>query len=174
MDLYKQYCTRKQALRLRELGVWNSCTKKDEDNYDIPVVGTFWSCETHEKIITGIIGEQEDAPYKMYDPVKHYSLAELLWICPGGVRVLRRGQCVEAYYIIYEDPDRIYNKSVTKRFTGCYDNPGEVVAEILIYLIAAGFTSVDVVNSKLLKEDPPPPKPTPDTSYQNLLDGIKY
>ena len=69
MELEEQYCTRQQAERLKQLGVPNETTE----------VGCFYSFigKHSGKEGTGILGEQEDAPYKDYQPIKLYSVAEL-------------------------------------------------------------------------------------------------
>ena len=82
MKLGNQFSSRTLSMRLTELGVYNSVTHKskpdgDGDIYDLPTVGTFYSCDIRGEIITGIIGEQEDAPSEHYKSIKNYSLSEL-------------------------------------------------------------------------------------------------
>ncbi len=84
-----QFCSRKSAEKLKSLGVNNSVHTKeiyDGEEFDVPNVGTFYSVVLPDNTeMFGVVGDQEDAPYEMYKPIKHYSVAELGMMLPKYV-----------------------------------------------------------------------------------------
>lgn len=192
MDLYKQYCNRKQALKLKSLGVLNEIRVDDpkpqylDDNgklYKVPNVGIFYSVEINGKLLKNILGDQEDAPYEMYNPVKHYSVAELGIMLPNEIDLgsdRKAGKTIIPagnYFFTKEGMVHKYTEVAT-RFNLCeYQGTrleAEVRAEMLIDLIEFKFVTVEDVNARLLAQrTPPAPIPEKKKDTGGLSDFLK-
>ena len=151
MKLENQYCSREQAIKLKELGVLNSVTHKTEpdkdgDIYDTATVGTYYSCIVGDTIITGIIGEQEDAPYKNYNPFKHYSVAELGVMIPEWHFTYPRLDG----FASYKNEDGFFAVADGTINGKNYSTEAECRAALVIYLIENNILSVKTCNERLL------------------------
>jgi hypothetical protein len=73
MKIENKVCTREQAIKLSELGIYQPT--KTEDWVPGDIYSVLASHMTGDRVY--ILGEQEDAPYKDYHPVKLYDNAEL-------------------------------------------------------------------------------------------------
>jgi hypothetical protein len=148
MKLENQFSSRALSMRLKELGCYNSVTHKskpdkDGDIYDLPTVGTFYSCDIRGDIMTGIIGEQEDAPSKHYKPIKHYSLSEL-----GQMLGYKNVPYFSAEFDMWVLP-----KGSALKGEGIGSvNECEIRAALLLYAIEEGIMSVEDINERLLAD----------------------
>lgn len=156
MQLKDQYCTREQALELKKLGVINKCTRTEKDGdatYEVPVPGIFYSAKRSmpdDPEYCFILGEQEDAPYELFNPVKLYSVAELGMMLPKsihgqGVFISARcfsdnGEWQATYHSFFPDAKNDRKISVTA------PTEAQARAELLILLIKIKVANVNQIN----------------------------
>lgn len=154
MQLKDQHCTREQALKLKKLGVINKCTQTEKDGeavYEIPVPGIFYSVQRYkDKEHSFILGDQEDAPYRLYNPVKLYSVAELGMMLPKsihsqGVLISARcfadsGEWQAMYHSFFPDTKNEHKFSVIAT------TEAQARAELLILLINIKMANVETIN----------------------------
>lgn len=149
MKLAHFYCPREYAVRLKELGIHNSTTMLDPEGseYQVPKIGCFYSYMVGERYFEGIIGNQEDAPYGIYNPIEHYSLAQLL--------IAFSSEALAEIFMqyAYDQEDCILVNYIATRLIRALTNVPEMVSE---------------VNEKMkMVVDPTPPRP------ENPLDNFE-
>lgn len=150
-----QFCSRELAEKLKSLGINNSVHIKemfDGEEFDVPNVGTFYSCILHDDVeMFGVIGDQEDAPYKMYKPIKLYSVAELGMMLRGYNRGIYESAndkwVANIEHRTIDSRERNYGTGTT-HYQTMHNTEAEARADMLIYLIENKIITAEQINNK--------------------------
>lgn len=148
MKILVNHCSRELSEQLHKLKICLQPVKKDEVDEWEP--GDVYSVIIHDKERIFILGEQEDSPYDLYQPIRLISISELLNLLP----FLLDGQVVneQRQFELFMGKDNdgqfvgYFNGDMNMFYHKIYDTLANAQAKMLIELQKQG-TKIKTYNN---------------------------